>query len=41
MCLNTPSRFLTDLTDNCYLASLRRLKITLAVEANNVFLANN
>jgi len=27
--LNTPNRFLTNLTDNCYLTNLRRLKITL------------
>ena len=27
--LNTPNRFLTNLTNNCYLTNLRRLKITL------------
>ena len=39
--LHTPNRFLANLTGNCYLTSLRWLKITLAVGANGVFLTNN
>lgn len=39
--LNTPNRFLANLTDEGYLASLRRLEITLAVGADDAFLADN
>lgn len=39
--LDTPNRFLAHLADGFYLASLRRLDITLAVEAEDAFLADN
>lgn len=39
--LNTPNRFLPNLTDEYYLASLRRLEITLAVGEEDAFLADN
>lgn len=39
--LNTPNRFLPHLTDAAYLAELRRLEITLAIGADDAFLADN